>query len=165
MTEIGIGAILIVPLFAGILFFSSKVENLSEDIASTRRELLARTARLDIFTALRAEYNDRVKGYLSALYALVPEKDQLINLSKDFHTLAAQSRLTSSFMFVGETPPSDGKLGSVGFRINLRGTLEDFFTFTEKFEKFHYLSLISNFSIARGETASDMLAQGNVYFR
>ncbi len=166
MTEIGIGAIIIVPLFGGILFFSSKVEDLSGDIASARKGLFDRTTRLDTFAALRAEYNGRVKGDLNTLYAIVPEKDQLINLSKDFQTLAAQARLTSSFAFVGEVPPSDGKLGAVGFRINLHGALEDFFTFVEKFEKFHYLSLISSFAITRGgERAGDMLAQGNVYFR
>lgn len=156
---------IIVPLFGGILFFSSKVEGLSNDIAAARKELFSRTARLDTFAALRAEYNDRVKNDLNILYAKVPDKDQLINLSKDFQALAAQARLTSSFTFVGEIPPTDEKLGAIGFRINLRGAMEDFFTFVEKFEKFRYLSVISSFAITRGELASDMLAQGNVYFR
>ncbi|MFH1192911.1 MAG: hypothetical protein V1656_01165 [Candidatus Jorgensenbacteria bacterium] len=163
--ELGIGIAITVPLLGGSLFFSGQIGEFGGQIVTARKEMLARTDELNAVAALRADYNDGTKRNLETLYAMVPEKDQLINLSRDFQTLSTQARLISSFTFLGETPAVAGGLGSFAFRLNLRGQLDDLFSFFGKFEKFRYLSALSSFSVLRGEKESEMLTQGSVFYR
>ncbi|MFH1162218.1 MAG: hypothetical protein V1696_03015 [Candidatus Jorgensenbacteria bacterium] len=163
--EVGIGLAIIVPLLGGVFFFSGQIGKFGGQIAASRKELFDRTAGLDAVAALQADYNGKAKRYLEALHSMIPVKDQLINLARDFQVLSAQAHLTSSFTFLGETPAAGGGLGSLTFRLNLRGKLNDLFSFAEQFEKFRYLSLLSSFSVSRGVEESGMITQGSVYYR
>ncbi len=163
--EVGIGALIILPLLGGIVYFSSQVGKFGDQIAAARRELFSRTASLSSLAMLRSAYNDKTRRYLETLHQVVPVKDQLINLARDFQSLASQSRLSSSFTFLGEEPAAGGSLGSLSFRLNLGGTLTDLLAFVGKFEKFRHLSALSDFSMTRGAETSQMVAQWKVYYR
>lgn len=165
LKEVGIALAIILPLLVGVFFFSSQIERFGSEISAARRDLFSRATALGELASLREDYNNKAKRGLESLYAVIPVKDQLINLARDFQSISSQTQLSSSFSFAGETPPAGGALGHLSFSLDLRGKLENFFAFVAKFERFRYLSLLTSFSISRGVETSEMMTRGNVYYR
>jgi Tfp pilus assembly protein PilO len=139
----------------------------SERIVAARTELLERSASVGSLANLRETWRTKAEGYLTVLRRVIPAKDTLINVSRDFQSLASQTRTEYSFSFLGETREEGEGIGTLGFRLTLRGDLVNIFSFVDKFAKFPYLSTIDNFTIERkGPGArSELLAQGRIFFR
>ncbi len=167
LLELGVGGGVIAVLAVMLIILGTYVGNVSERIASTRTDLLERSATVGSLAALQESWKNKAEGYLNVLRNVVPEKDTLINVSRDFQSLASQTRTEYSFGFLGETGESEGGIGALTFRLTLRGDLANLYEFIERFAGFPFLSTIDNFNIARKgtETASELLAQGRIFFR
>ncbi|MFH0806401.1 MAG: hypothetical protein V1885_01615 [Candidatus Brennerbacteria bacterium] len=167
LLELGVGGGIIVVLAISLIIMGIYIGNASERISSSRAALLERSASVGSFSLLREAWRTKAEGYLSVLRNVVPEKDTLINVSRDFQSLASQTRTEYSFGFIGETGESEGGIGALSFRLTLRGDLANLFTFIEKFAAFPFLSTIDSFNIERNgpATRSELLAQGRIFFR
>lgn len=167
LMEVGIGGGVIVALAAALAFTGSYLGNASTQIAAARTELLERSAAVGSLASLRETWRARAEGSLNVLKNVVPEKDTLINVSRDFQSLASQTRTEYSFGFVGETEHAGEGLGALGFRLTLRGDLLNLYAFVEKFGAFPYLSTIDNFTIEREGPGmrSELAANGRIFFR
>lgn len=165
--ELGIGSGIIAALALVLVFLGTYLGNVSERIAASRTALLERSAAVGSLAGLRETWDSKAEGYLGVLRNVVPEKDTLINVSRDFQSLASQTRTEYSFGFLGETGESESGIGALTFRLTLRGDLANLFTFIEKFAAFPFLSTIDTFNIERKgpETRSELLAQGRIFFR
>lgn len=166
LLEVGIGGGIIVILVVLLLVLGSYIGTVSGKIADARTALLERSASVSSLATLRETWRSKAEGYLNVLMNVIPEKDSLINVSKDFQSLASQTKTEYSFGFLGEAT-SEGNIGSLGFRLSLRGELANIYSFIEKFAAFPYLSVIDGFSIERKGpgTASELLSQGRIFFR
>lgn len=167
LIRLAVGGGVIVALAATLLILGSYIGNASGRIAAARVELLERAASVRSLAVLRETWRSRAQGHLNVLYNVVPEKDALIGVSKDFQSLASQTRTEYSFGFLGEAGGSEGGISALGFRLTLRGDMANIFSFIEKFAGFPYLSNIDNFTIERKgpESRSELLAQGRIFFR
>ena len=165
--ELGLGGGILVGLTIALVILGTYIGNVSERIASSRAELLMRSASVGSLATLRETWKNRAQGYLNVLRNVVPEKDTLINVSRDFQSLAAQTRTEYSFGFLGESGESEGGIGALSFRLTLRGDLTNLYSFIEKFAAFPFLSTIDNFNIERKgpDARSELLAQGRIFFR
>lgn len=155
-----IGALVLV-----ILLFGLQISRLSEKIAATRAELNERSVALNSLASLRSDFSLKGQSYLNVLYNVIPQKDELIDLSKDFQVIAQEDSLNYGFTFLGETPPSGNILGSVKFNLSLGGTLSKLLNFLKNMENFRYLISLENVSINRGSEGMKMDIRGSVFFR
>lgn len=163
--ELGITLVLVAGLVAGILFFASRLSASAEEIRGVRAELALRSKSLNAVAALRSEYDMKAKDRLIKLLSLVPVKDQLINLTKEFQILSSKDNLQSTFTFVGETPATDVGLGKVSFRLSTEGDFETLTKFITTLQNFHYLSSFDSFSLLRGTENSVLGTHGSIFFR
>lgn len=167
LVQLGIGGGIVVVLGLGLGLIGSYIGNVSTAVATSRTALLERSASVSSLAQLRETWQSRAEGYLNVLRNVVPAKDTLINVSRDFQSLATRTRTEYSFGFTGETSPEGGEIGSLNFRLTLRGDLADIYKFLEEFAAFPYLSTIDSFAIERegSETRSELLANGRIFFR
>lgn len=165
VTELVISLITIGVLAVGLLFFGFNVSKFAKKIVAARQELVERSTSLQSLAILRSEYKNKGEPYLNVLYNIIPLKDELIDLSKDFQSLAANERLGYGFTFVGETPSTLSNLGSVRFNLNLSGSLDQLIDFIENLQNFRYLINLENISMSRGASQISMDVKGSVFFR
>lgn len=165
--ELGVGGGIIVVLAAVLVILGAYIENASERISSKRTEFLERSAAVGSLAQLRETWRTKAEGYWGVLRNVVSEKDVLINVSRDFQSLASRTRTEYSFGFVGETSDAAAGIGALNFRLTLRGDLANLYSFMEKFAGFPLLSAIDSFTIERKgpEARSELLAQGRIFFR
>jgi Tfp pilus assembly protein PilO len=156
---------IIAVLVLGVVIFGFRINSLSEKIAATRHELNERSTALSSLASLRSEYSTKGQPYLNVLYNVIPQKDELIDLSKDFQAIAQENGLNYGFIFLGENPPSGGTLGSVNFSLSLGGELADLLSFLKNLENFRYLISLDNVSIAREPDLMRMNIRGSVFYR
>ncbi|HXF44396.1 MAG TPA: type 4a pilus biogenesis protein PilO [Candidatus Paceibacterota bacterium] len=152
-------------LVLGVVLFGLNIKNSTAKIVTTREELALRTVSLQSLAALRADYTNKAKAYLNVLHNIVPKKDELIDLSKDFQAIASAGGLDYGFTFVGETAPSASELGSVKFNLKLGGDIMKLLTFLKDIQNFRYLVSVDSVLIFREESAMKMNVTGSVYFR
>lgn len=155
---------IVAVLVSGIFLFGFQIDKLSGEIAVNRHELNTRSSALSTLASLRSEYANKGQPYLNVLYNVIPSKDELIDLSKDFQVIAQEGGLDYGFTFLGETPPTDG-LGSVRFNLSVGGTLNGFLDFLENMENFRYLVSLEGVSVSRGLDGMRMDIRGSVFYR
>ncbi|MCP6720406.1 MAG: hypothetical protein KJI72_03775 [Patescibacteria group bacterium] len=164
-TELVVSLITIGVLVIGLLFFGFNVGKFTKKIVAARQELAERATSLQSLAILRSEYSNKGEPYLNVLYNIIPLKDELIDLSKDFQSLAASERLDYGFTFVGETPATPGNLGSVRFSLSLGGSLNQLIDFIENLQNFRYLINLENIAMSGGASQTSMDIKGSVFFR
>lgn len=145
LIDLTILLIVVGALAGGLLFFGRSISGSVDRIAGLRQDIVNRSASLDFYATLRNQYNNEGKAYLNVLHNIVPTKDQLIDLPKEFQSLASQQNIGFGFSFAGETAVASGGLGSVTFRLNLEGqTLDHLLQFVRKLQDFRYLSSLDS---------------------
>jgi len=152
-------------LVLGVVFFGLNIKSSTRKIVSAREELAARTISLQSLASLRADYANKARAYLNVLHNIVPQKDELIDLSKDIQAVASASNLEYGFTFIGENQPTADALGFVKFNLKLGGSLTNLLNFLKNIQNFRYLIDIESVSIYREESLMRMNLVGSVYFR
>ncbi len=165
VTELTISLVAIGVISIGLLFFGFNISKFSKKVVTVRQELVERSASLQSLAVLRSEYSSKGEPYLNVLHNIIPLKDELIDLSKDFQSLAAKERIDYGFTFIGETPATSNSLGSVRFNLSLGGSLDKLISFIENLQNFRYLVNLENISINKGELQMGMNVKGSVFFR
>lgn len=163
--NLSIAMVIIAVLVLGVVIFGFRISTLSDKIAATRHELNERSAALSSLASLRSDYSNKGKPYLGVLYNVIPQKDELIDLSKDFQVIAREDNLNYGFIFLGENSPSQGVLGSVNFSLSLGGELKNLLSFLKDLENFRYLVSLDNVSVSREPELMRMSIRGSVFYR
>lgn len=165
VTELIISLVAVGVISIGLLFFGFNISKFAKKVVATRQELTERSASLQSLAILRSEYSSKGEPYLNVLYNIIPLKDELIDLSKDFQSLAAKERIDYGFTFIGEIPATSNNLGSVRFSLSLGGGLDRLINFIKNLQNFRYLVNLENISINKGELQMRMNVKGSVFFR
>ncbi len=164
--QLSISLAIVGGLVLAVMLFGFQVDRLAEKIAGTREQINERSAALTSLASLRSDYTSKGEAYLNVLHNVIPEKDELIDLSKDFQAIAQEDGLNYGFTFLGETPPSGDVLGSVRFNLTLGGTFTKLLNFLKDMENFRYLISVENVSLTRGSEGNmRMDIRGSVFFR
>ncbi|MEK7464298.1 MAG: type 4a pilus biogenesis protein PilO, partial [Patescibacteria group bacterium] len=147
--EIGTAFGVMLILGGILLFFGFSISSLSVKISSMRQEFAMRSASLESIAALRSQYKS-AQGYLGVLHNVVPQKDQLIDLSKDIQEVARRGKLEYGFSFINETPRTETNLGSVNFSLSLVGDLTSLINFVKDMRSFKYINSLDSISVTKG---------------
>lgn len=164
--ELSISLLIVIALFAGILFFKGRVSDYTQGIVEARTLLASRTQSVSELAALRLEYKNEASKDLNILHNVIPSYDQLINFNRDIQSLAAQSKVSYGFSFAGETPQSAGGLGFISFNLNISSNSFDaLMSFIKLLQNFRYLNSIDNISMKSENTNLIMAMKGRVFYR
>lgn len=157
---------ILLPLFVGITLLQSYIKHTATQIVTARQELAKRTASLNTLVTLRNDYKTYGSRYFNVLYNIIPEKDELINVSQELQSLATKEELGFGFSFRGEEPSGDATLGFVQFSINVVGeNLDQITNFVERLKDFRYLTTIDNLHISSKDKKIQAIMEGKVQFR
>ncbi|MFA6407300.1 MAG: type 4a pilus biogenesis protein PilO [Candidatus Paceibacterota bacterium] len=160
-----ITAIIIIAISGGIYFFASKITAYSNEILTLRTELALRSSSLTMLANLRSEYISKAQKDFTALQNIIPVKDQLINIAKDFQFIATQAGFDSTFSFMSESPATVNTLGFLSFKLTFGGDFDKLLEFVKTLQDFRYLSDFTNFTITRGKDKAQLSVNGKVFFR
>jgi hypothetical protein len=164
--ELGISLLIVTALLWGIFFFKGNVSDYADKIAADRTLLASRTTSVSDLASLRGQYNGEASNYMNILHNIIPSYDELINLNQDLQLLAVQNKVGYGFSFSGETPKSEGGLGSISFSLNIGSdNLKPLTSFIKSLQNFRYLSSIDNLSIKSDEGKLTMNIRGRVFYR
>lgn len=108
---------------------------------------------------IAGQYNDKISS-------LVPTKDSLVLLQKDFQQLALDSGVTLNFTFGTEKNSTTDDLGYIGFSATADGSKENVVNFLKKIEeKFYSLKIdIIDISI-QSNNLIRVLMKGQIFFQ
>ncbi|OGG37631.1 hypothetical protein A2110_00625 [Candidatus Jorgensenbacteria bacterium GWA1_54_12] len=164
--ELGIALVVLLPLMVGFVVLRVAVANSTEEMIQARRAFTEHTNIINRLITLRSQYDAFGKTYFNVLHNVIPEKDELINVSQEFQGVAAEHNLQFGFSFRGEDPASATSLGAVHFSIAVAGSnLPDITEFITDMQSFHYLTVIENLHVSRAETGMEAVIIGKVYYR
>mgnify|MGYP001121926556 CR=1 FL=1 len=163
--QLAISLVILAALVGGLVFFKSNIKDYSSRIKQGRKELFERSSALSSLANIRSQYETKAKNYLSLIYNIIPQRDQLINLPRDLRTIAKE---VDSFGFdiVKETAPTAGSLGVISFNVTIQAPLSSVTEFIRNLESFKYLVVVDSLNLERqkGEVFQASL-KGRVFFR
>lgn len=154
-------------LAGGVLFFRSEIVTSGVKLREARHAVDRATASIDRLAGLRKTYSEKAKPYLDVLYNVLPKKDELINLSRDFQTMAQAEALDFGFSFTSETPATEFEPAGVDFSLHLKGRdREGILRFLDRLRASRYSNKVTNASImVDGLGNANASINGRVFFR
>ena len=164
--EMLIAVAIIFALLATLAFLGFRISKLTATISRNIQEVLDRSASIKLLSVLEGQYASKGERYLQILENVIPSKDALIDLQKEFQSLAAQENVSFGFTFLGETPKSQSSLGTVTYRLNVQGgNLDALFRFMKRMAGFRYLNSFTNVAVNKPDSNFQMVLSGQAYFR
>lgn len=109
---------------------------------------------------------EAAKPYQNQVASLVPQKDSLVALSKDFQALAKKNDVTLDFSFGTETNPQSKGLGSISFTAVASGSVEEIFNFFQDIETTYYALKIGSVDLTASQEGKNARASfsGQIFF-
>lgn len=163
--EISIALAIILVLSFALVVLGKNIAKNSSEIVSMRKQLADWTESVQSFALVRLQYNNKAKDYMNILNNVLPRRDSLIELRKEFQFLAAGDNVTMNFSFIGDRQTSSPLIGSVGFSLNLSGSIDGIFEFIRKLDNFQYLLSLDGLTFTRGAEKFDGAIKGLVFFK
>jgi len=164
--ETSIALAVLIPLAAGFILLRHCVAEAANRMVETKRAFASHTEIIDKLVLLRSQYNEFGKPYLSVLHNVVPEKDELIDISQEFQRIASANNLDFGFSFRGEDPASKTGLGAIHFSTTVSGkNLDEIVSYIQDLQNFKYLTTIQSTHTARVGERIESIVIGKVHYR
>ena len=150
----------------GIAVFGGAISEKTNEISALRKEMAEWSASIRSFVAIKTQYSGKAGEYEKVLENIMPKRDELIDLKKDFQFLAAGEGLDLAFSFMSERETETPLVGGMGVSISVRGdSQEQIFSFLERLKKFRYLFSIDSLRFETGDKSASVSLKGEVLFR
>ncbi len=158
---------ILVVFGGGTAVFGKLISEKRESIERLRKETENWSSFIQSFVSIKAQYSGKAGEYERILENMLPKKDDLIDLKKDFQFLAGGEGLDLSISILGEKQKTSPLLGAVNVAISVTGdTEEEMFGFLKKLEDFRYIFSIDSISIEKNISGGRTLSiRGEVLYR
>jgi hypothetical protein len=167
LVGVTIALMVVGALVGGILFFEAQTKTLSERMKRTREEIAYQSTAIQENAQAQMQYDSQVESYMNILYNVVPEKDELIDLSKQIRSVVGTSATEYGFSFLSERQATESEFGAVEFGINIRGnTHSDILETIRRLQSFQFITQLDQFIISENEDSTiSMTTKGKVMYR
>jgi len=159
-------SLILVGLFVAFFYlFRLNIDHTIENIAGLKNQKSFFSQSAQDLSVLIGEW-EIAKVYKDEVAALVPTKDSLVALSKDFQAIAKTYDVSLDFSFGTETNAQSQGLGSITFSAVASGAIQDVLDFFEGIENKYYAMRIEAVDITasnRGES-SRVAFNGKMFF-
>lgn len=142
----GVAVVLFAVFF---LLLRANIQHQGDIIESLKERRVTLSSASENLSLLLKDW-DQAKLYRDDVNNLVPDKDSLVALSRDFQSLASSRDVSLTFSFGKEQNPSGaGSLGSIEFTSTLTGSANNVLAFLEAVEQEYYSMRIDNLDFSR----------------
>jgi len=157
----------IVVVFGGFSYlFRLNIEKKADVVTMLQTKKTLLSGSIQNLSQLVNDWNT-ARRYTRAVEKLVPQKDQLVALSKDFIEIARANGIALNFSFGTEqNPEGNQQLGSIGFSATAAGSLANILSFFEALESKYYAMQISAIEVTANQEGGRHTAifGGKVFF-
>ena len=164
--QTGIALGMVGVLCFGVLFFGNLISTYASEIEILRTEKAEWSTSIESYVSAKTQYENKGKEYEQLLNNVLPEKDNLLDLKRDFQFVASGEGLDLNFSFAGERVKQSSLIGAVGVALSIEGrSKEDIFSFLERLEKFRYLFSIESVTLQENQDTVGATIRGEVLYR
>lgn len=150
LKQLGVALGIIVVLGISIFMLGKSISVDATETERLRLEKVNWSSSVQSYVSAKTQYTKKGKDYEQILENILPERDSLIDLKKDFQFLAAGEGLDLNFSFSTERDKGSKLVGAIGITLTVQGSSErKIFSFLEKLEGFRYLFSIDAMSLQR----------------
>lgn len=160
---IGIGATMILILAVALFLIGLDINKRVRQINELRNNINSRFLTTENLSVLRFDMA-KFQPYISLLDLFSPNKDQLINLSREFNTIAFQNKVNLSSSFTGESPVSKTDLNWIGLNMNINGNFNDIINFMKAVENSRYSIKFNSLDISQKDNQFKSQLNGKVFY-
>lgn len=162
-------------IFAGIVVFGApsfwlagKIEKDSKKASLTQTSIANYSRAVAILAELKSKSSE-VKSYGNRLNALLPSRDDLIELPKFLEERGRIHQVSVKFAFKGEaaTKPKDSQPGSVAFTLDVTGSDERLRSFFREIEtaSTKFMIVLDTMDMNLSGNEYRVTAQGRAFFK
>lgn len=160
----------LIVVTGGVLwYFGGRIVEFSQDVSNSRKGIAERYTALASLAELRSEYNQKGKKYSEVLQGAIVARDEFIGagIGEELQSLARRSNLIPTFILTDELSPekSPDGIGSIGFRLDLRGDMASITQFLDNVTKFRYVLKFESATVTREVNQSHMDIRGRILLR
>ena len=145
---IGIDLGIILILGAGLWFLAKDIVSRANSIAQTRNEINSWTQAVQSLAALKQD-SLRARTYLPELDIVFPDRDQLINFSRDLSELGRRYKVNVNSSLGSEERSEDKTSVRFNFGATMQGALENLADVLKELKNSRYSIGIKNLEIVR----------------
>ncbi len=160
---------LIVVTGSVLWYFGGRITKLSSNVIESREGITERYTALASLAELRGEYKKNGKEYLEVLQRAIVARDEFIGagIGEELQSLARRSNLIPTFILTDEVSPdkSPDGIGSIGFRLELRGDMGGFAQFLDNLTKFRYILKFESATVTKEANLAHMDVRGRILLR
>lgn len=132
--NIAIVVLLAAGLSTLLIFIGRNISKKTNQILTIRQELKSRLNAIQSLANLRQQ-SEQARANFNALQTLLPTKDDLVNIPKEFNELAKTNKIELGFSFGNETATTDSEPGFTAFNLTLSGSYDNLVKFLKALEK------------------------------
>lgn len=160
---IGAGAVEILILAAALFLIGWDINKRVGEINELRNNMNLRFSTTENLSNLRDDM-EKFKPYIPLLNSFLPNKDRLINLSREFNIVAFQNKVNFSSSFAGEGFVSKTDLNWIGLNMNIDGNIDDIINFIKAIENSRYSVKLSSLDIGQKDNQFKSQLNGKVFY-
>ena len=131
-----------------IIYLGYDISAKAYDIGSIRSTLLSNTSDAKNLNSLRTDAKEAAP-FLDKLKAILPSRDSLFTVQKDFQTLAQNNQLAFSSQFSAEIPETATQLGKIRLEMLAQGEYNGILEFVKGVDASKYFTNIVNMDLVR----------------
>ena len=160
---IGTGAAMILILAVALFLVGLDINKRVREINGLRGNMNSRFLTTENLSVLRFDMA-KAQPYIPLLDSFLPNKDQLINLSREFNTAAFQNKVNFSSSFAGESPVSKTDLNWIGLNMNVDGNIDNIISFIKTMENSRYSIKLGSLDIGQKDNQYKSQLNGKVFY-
>ncbi len=143
---------ILVVLTGLILYLRSDINAKADSISSIRGDLLSRTELLESLNSLRQNAKD-VAAMTSKLQSVLPTRDSLFSVQRDFQGMALKNNLGFSSQFGSESAETPSSAGKIRLEMAVQGGYNGILEFIKGIDaSAYFISIVSMDLVRQGGT-------------
>lgn len=160
---IAIGLIIGLFLTAILVYLGFDIVKKTDFIKGLRSEVNSRSQIAEALSFSRSDIN-KVQSYTSMIESFLPNKDQLLGLTRDLNTIAVQNNVNLTAGFSEESSKTVTDLKWIGVNINSEGDLGSLINFMKTMENSRYLIKSNSLDLVKGDKGFKLSINSRVFY-
>ncbi len=163
MTIISIGGVVAVILALALIYAGFDISQRVERVKESRLALNSNSQTSEKLSLLRLDLA-AFEPYAAGLENALPDKEQLINLSRDLKTMAFQNSISIISNFSGEEFKSSSNFNWLGLTVSADGKFDNMINFLKLLDNSRYSVRFENIDLSSKDSGFKGAFVGKVFY-
>jgi Tfp pilus assembly protein PilO len=141
--------LVVLAILIGLTFYlRADISAKADTLSSIHGELIERTKAFESLNSLRMDAKS-VAPLFDKLRSILPKRDLLFNVQKDFQSLAQANKLGFNSQFGAESPETPDSPGKIRLEMAVQGSYNDILEFVKGIDASPYFINVINMDLVR----------------